>query len=155
MCLLFLLLPVTLKAYSENSAAYNNDPEFPVSSHIPNSWLDFNTLKNEHDVSYKSKRSTDDKSNRNSKSSKKSQDSEDYEDDYDDSEGDDESGYESETSGGGGGGGGRNNSRQRHINIIKRVGITYAWGRWEKWSRCSNSCVQIRKRQCIKRYQEF
>uniref|UniRef100_A0A1A9W6U6 ADAMTS cysteine-rich domain-containing protein n=1 Tax=Glossina brevipalpis TaxID=37001 RepID=A0A1A9W6U6_9MUSC len=42
-------------------------------------------------------------------------------------------------------------SRQRSDNIINREGITYAWGRWEKWSRCWKSCVQIRKRLCIKR----
>ncbi|XP_054742332.1 A disintegrin and metalloproteinase with thrombospondin motifs 4-like [Anastrepha obliqua] len=42
-------------------------------------------------------------------------------------------------------------SRQKHISIIKRVGTTYVWDRWEKWTKCSNSCVQIRRRKCIER----
>lgn len=85
---------------------------------------------------------------KSSKSSKRDNDSKDYAIDYDD-EGDEEGDDESET------GGGRKNTRQRNINVIKRVGITYAWGRWGKWSRCLNSCVQIRKRQCIKRLKKL
>ncbi|XP_054083284.1 A disintegrin and metalloproteinase with thrombospondin motifs 13-like [Zeugodacus cucurbitae] len=42
-------------------------------------------------------------------------------------------------------------SRKRLISIIKRVGTTYTWDRWEKWTKCSNSCVQIRRRKCIER----
>ncbi|XP_067620224.1 thrombospondin type-1 domain-containing protein 4-like [Eurosta solidaginis] len=42
-------------------------------------------------------------------------------------------------------------SRQKQINITKRVGTTFVWGRWEKWTKCSNSCVQIRRRKCIER----
>ena len=78
--------------------------------------------------------------------------SNDYTDDYDDEGGENEEdgGYDSENVAGGNNAG-RNASRVRRIHILKRVGTTYVWGRWEKWSRCSNSCVQIRKRQCIKR----
>lgn len=105
---------------------------------------DSNKLTNKS--SSKSASSIDDtkSSLKSSKSSKKPEESNDYEEDYGDEEADEE---EVET-----GGGGRNNSRQRPIHITKRIGTTYAWGRWEKWSRCTNSCVQIRKRQCIKRY---
>lgn len=42
-------------------------------------------------------------------------------------------------------------TRRKHISIIKRVGTTYVWDRWEKWTKCSNSCVQIRRRKCIER----
>lgn len=41
--------------------------------------------------------------------------------------------------------------RKKHISIIKRVGTTFTWDRWEKWTKCSNSCVQIRRRKCIER----
>ncbi|XP_039949291.1 ADAMTS-like protein 3 isoform X1 [Bactrocera tryoni] len=42
-------------------------------------------------------------------------------------------------------------SRKKLISIIKRVGTTFTWDRWEKWTKCSNSCVQIRRRKCIER----
>ncbi|XP_069963336.1 A disintegrin and metalloproteinase with thrombospondin motifs 10-like [Bactrocera oleae] len=42
-------------------------------------------------------------------------------------------------------------TRKKHISIIKRVGTTFTWDRWEKWTKCSNSCVQIRRRKCIER----
>lgn len=76
--------------------------------------------------------------------------SNDYTDQYDDDgEDGEEGGYEGENVATGNAG--RNSLRPKRIHILKRVGTTYAWGRWEKWSRCTNSCVQIRKRQCIKR----
>lgn len=69
----------------------------------------------------------------------------DYDEYYDDDDTEDEGGYENENATG------RSSSKRKRIFLMKRAGTTYAWGRWEKWSRCSKSCVQIRKRQCIKR----
>lgn len=71
----------------------------------------------------------------------------DYEDDYTDEDGDEDN----EEGVGRTNGSGRGSKHRQAVYIVKRVGITYAWGKWEKWSRCKNSCVQIRKRHCIKR----
>ncbi|KAM7353659.1 thrombospondin type-1 domain-containing protein 4-like [Cochliomyia hominivorax] len=163
--LLLISPPLTLSDTSDiKFSNLVNDGTFVADTTFSNFWENFKTSRHLleeinliHSPSLKSPRSVEDKTNKNSKSNKKSQNTDDdYEEDYDDGDTEEDGGDENETTaagGGAGGGGGRNNSRQRHIYIIKRVGITYAWGRWEKWSRCSNSCVQIRKRQCIKRIQ--
>ncbi|XP_075149638.1 thrombospondin type-1 domain-containing protein 4-like [Haematobia irritans] len=45
----------------------------------------------------------------------------------------------------------RPTGNRRNKKGKKYVGISYFWGRWEKWSRCTTSCVQTRRRVCVKR----
>lgn len=45
--------------------------------------------------------------------------------------------------------------RHSDLDLIKKDGIVYSWGKWSKWSKCSRTCdggIQFRVRSCRKKY---